>query len=106
MDRYIGIDVRAARCMIAVVHARGKQALVDFCIEVAAALKAEGFRLRFVADEPEPLSVERLAVAMTTSGSCGLVSGLTASSAAIDRVREYWFGKLKEILGYLVLDLI
>jgi hypothetical protein len=25
MDRYIGIDVRAASCMIAVVHARGKQ---------------------------------------------------------------------------------
>jgi hypothetical protein len=25
MDRYIGIDVRAASRMIAVVHARGKQ---------------------------------------------------------------------------------
>jgi hypothetical protein len=88
------------------VHARGKQALVDFCIEVAAALKVEGFRLRFVADEPVPLSVERLAVAMTSSGSCGLVAGLATSSAASDRVREYWFRKLKEILGYLVLELI
>ena len=25
MDRYIGIDVRAASCTIVVVHARGKQ---------------------------------------------------------------------------------
>ena len=87
------------------VHTRGQQALVDFCIEVAAALQVEGFRLRFVADEPV-LSVERLVLAMTSTGSCGLVSGLAASSASSDRVREYWFRRLKEILGYLVLELI
>ncbi|HEU4728443.1 MAG TPA: hypothetical protein VFT22_11150 [Kofleriaceae bacterium] len=87
-------------------HPRGKQALIDFCIEVAAAVKAEGFRLRFVADDPVSLSVERLVEAMTTSGGSGLVAGLVASSAFSDRIRGYWFGRLKEILGYLVIELI
>jgi len=88
------------------VHPRGKQALVDFCIEVAASLKVEGFRLRFVADEPDPLSVDKLVAAMTSTDHCGLVSGLALSSASIDKIRGYWFRKAKEMLGYLVIVLI
>jgi hypothetical protein len=88
------------------VHPRGKQALVDFCIEVAATLKVEGFRLRFVADEPEPLSVDKLVGAMMSTDDCGLISGLAASSASVDKIRGYWFRKVKEILGYLIIVLI
>jgi hypothetical protein len=87
-------------------HPRGKQALVDFCIEAAAAVKAEGFRLRFVADDPVPLSVERLAEAMSSRGGSGLLAGILASSAFSDRVRAYWLRRLKEILGYLVIEVI
>src|SRR5262245_23049445 len=88
------------------VHPRGKQALVDFCIEVAVTLKVEGFRLRFVADEPDPLSVSKLVEAMTSTDHCGLVAGLAVTSASLDKIRGFWFRKAKEILGYLVIVLI
>ena len=88
------------------VHPRARQALVDFCIEVAATLKVEGFRLRFVADEPQPLSVDKLIKSMTSTDECGLVCGIAASSEGSAKIREYWFRKAKQTAGYLVLVLI
>jgi hypothetical protein len=81
-------------------HAR--QALVEFCVEVAAALQVEGFQLRFAGEERPPLSVNRLVEAITSTNNCGLVCGLATSSEASTRVRGYWFSAVQEIAGYLI----
>ena len=47
--------------------------------------------------------MDKLVGAMMSTDHCGLVAGLAAASRSVDKIREYWFRKTTEILGYLVI---
>lgn len=88
------------------VRPRGKQALIKFCLAVAASVQAEAFRLEFADDEKvKPLTTENLVKDLTSNKFNGLVAAIALSSPLLSEVKTCWL-LASERNGYLMLDFI
>lgn len=83
---------------------KGRKALTRLCVDVAAAAGAEGFRLRFGASSSSLPTVDTLVRALTSvDGNPGLILGISATSAAWPKVKDY-YASWTEIRGYQVVS--
>jgi hypothetical protein len=87
------------------VRPAGKRALVEFCVAVAAAVRAEGLRLDFANDDSRaPLLIESV-VSNLTEQPAGLLLGISVRSAGAEAVKAAR-PKAREVNGYLIVDFI
>jgi hypothetical protein len=87
-------------------RAPGKQLLIDFCVDVAAAARVDGFRLRFSKGPRSKLTVEELAKALTAvDRNPGLVSGIASSLPASSEMKLCW-PTVTEKAGFLIVEFI
>jgi len=84
----------------------GKRALIDFCVDFAAAAHVEGFRLRFSTESPSVLTIDELIEALTSVDRApGLVSGIAESLPLSSTLDSYW-PNIIEKAGFLVVEFI
>jgi hypothetical protein len=88
------------------VQPRGKEALLDLCVALAAAAEAEAFSLDFARDDDaDPLATAALVAGLVSSGPGSLLHGIAVDSPLSPKVRATWPSS-RVLNGYLVVDFI
>ena len=89
-----------------VVDPRSRQALIEFCLAIAAAIESEGFILEFASDgKVSSLLTEKLVARLMSDQPELLVAGLAIASPLVTKVKRMW-PLAPERKGYVTFEFI
>jgi hypothetical protein len=89
-----------------VVDPRSRQALVEFCLAIAASIESEGFILEFASDEKlSSLLTQKLVARLMSDQPDVLVAGLAVAAPLVTEVRRMW-PLAPERKGYVTFEFI
>lgn len=105
----VELDEQAYEAAFDIYHLQvrepGKQELIDFCVKLALATQAEGFRLCFAKEPRLSPTLDELVEGLTVADEPCLVAGIRSSSRAAAQVKQYW-PNIDERDEYLIVDFL